>query len=468
MSPEGERTRHSIPTPEKPYVVITKAELLSPTCNLWEQHNNSKTRYLSILSLSQVFDTIDSRRTKNTNNRVAVVHARFREWAKKSGVTLESHRSKEKWAAIYSERNIKRFLQATSQAEIPQTKYRIANGKPIETDGGLSYLELAIAELGIAQEPSPDFPETASVSEIIDTYLREQAATPLLSSRQKEKDLAIQIARGEKSARRLVLDKHKRLLPKTRKHLTQEVQAAASARDLFIRSNTRLVVSIAKKYMNRGVPFLDLMQEGNLGLMKAVKKFDPDRGTVFSTYATWWIRQTIARAIDDLGGTVRVPVHMSDELGKFKNAQQDLRQKLGHDPSVEELAAYLKIKPRRITEVLLPALHVQPWSLDELVNPDDPESGSKGDFVPDASPGPSQIVDGNDLRQKILEAVNSLPENSRNVKIFRNIYGLDGDVPHTLEETGSYFKLTRQRVSQVEARMRTKLRHPKYALQNFL
>ena len=185
MSPEGERTRHSIPTPEKPYVVITKAELFSPTCSLWEKRGRA--RYLSILSLSKVFDTIDSRRPKNPDSRVAVIHARFRTWARESGIALESRRSKEKWAAVYSERDIKRFLQATSQTEIPQTKYRIATGKPTETDDGLSYLELAIAMLHIAQEPSPGFPETASVGEITDIYLREQAATPLLSSRQKKK-----------------------------------------------------------------------------------------------------------------------------------------------------------------------------------------------------------------------------------------------------------------------------------------
>lgn len=470
MSPDRERTRNRVPYPEKPYVVITQAELFSPTCNLWERRG--KSRYLSILSLSMVFDTIDSGRTKNTDNRVAVVHARFREWAKKSGVTLESHRSKEKWAAVYSERDIKRFLQATSETEIPQTKYRIATGKPIETDGGLSYLALAITMLGIdhIQQPLPDFPKDASVSEITNIYLKEQAATPLLSSRQKEKDLAIQIARGERSAQRLLHDKkHPHLSPQTRKRLEQEIQAALSARDLLIRSNTQLVVSIAKRYMNRGVPFLDLIQEGNLGLIRAVKKFDHKRGYKFSTFATWWIRQAVARAIDDLGGTIRVPVHMSDELRKFNAAQQDLHQKLGHEPSVKELAEYLNIKPRRITEVLFPALRIQPISLDESLDPNDRESGYRGDFIPDASPGPSQIVDKNDLRQKILEAINSLPETDRNKDMLKYIYGLSDGVPHTLEETGKEFDgLTRERVRQLEARMRAKLHHPKYALRGFL
>ena len=467
MSPEGERTRHYIPTPEKPYVVITKAELFSPTCSLWEKRGRA--RYLSILSLSKVFDTIDSRRPKNPDSRVAVIHARFRTWARESGIALESRRSKEKWAAVYSERDIKRFLQATSQTEIPQTKYRIATGKPTETDDGLSYLELAIAMLHIAQEPSPGFPETASVGEITDIYLREQAATPLLSSRQKEKGLAIQIARGEKSAQRLVLDKHQRLPPQTRERLTLEVQVAVSARDLFIKSNTRLVVSIAKKYMGRGVPFLDLIQEGNLGLMRAVKKFDYKRGA-FSTYATWWIRQAVSRAIDDLGGTIRVPVHMADELRKFTNAQQNLHQKLGRKPDVKELAIYLEIKPKRITETLLPALRVQPTSLDEPLDPNDPKSGYKGDFAPDNSPLPPQVAEKDALRQAVRKAVDSLTDTPRNIAMLEYKYGLSDGEEHTLEETGAKFGVSRERARQIEARLLDQLRHPHRAqpLRDFL
>jgi RNA polymerase primary sigma factor len=230
------------------------------------------------------------------------------------------------------------------------------------------------------------------------------------------------------------------------------------AREQLIKANTRLVVSIARRYIGRGVAFLDLIQEGNLGLMKAVEKFDYKRGFRFSTYATWWIRQMISRAIADQARTIRVPVHMTDRIRELYRANRELEQKLGRQPTVEELAERLKVSVQKVQSIIKASW--TPVSLDSPVG--DGDESELGMFIEDESgPSPMQSAYESMLKEKLEEVLTSL--GPREARVLRLRFGLDDGRVYTLEEVGQKFGLTRERIRQIEGRALRRLRHPKRA-----
>ncbi|HUS85181.1 MAG TPA: RNA polymerase sigma factor RpoD [Anaerolineales bacterium] len=297
-----------------------------------------------------------------------------------------------------------------------------------------------------------------SSDDTVGLYLKEMARVPLLTTEQ-EVDLAQRIERGNFSEDELGKPNGK-LPAQKRSELNGYIQDARAARDHLIKANTRLVVSIAKRYMGRGVPFLDLIQEGNLGLMKAVEKFDYHRGYRFSTYATWWIRQTITRAIADQGRTIRVPVHMSDRIRRLYKVARQLEQNIGHKPSPEEIADAMEIDPRKVQWMM--RVSWRPLSLETPVGED--EDTELGSFVEDDStPTPTQTAYQNLLRDKIEEVLATL--SPREARILRLRFGLHSGRPYTLEEVGQKFGLTRERIRQIEGKALRRLRHPRRARQ---
>jgi RNA polymerase primary sigma factor len=240
-----------------------------------------------------------------------------------------------------------------------------------------------------------------------------------------------------------------------------QVEDGLLAREHLIKANTRLVVSVAKRYMGRGVPFLDLIQEGNLGLMKAVEKFEYKRGFRFSTYATWWIRQTITRAIADQGRTIRVPVHMVDRIRQLYRQTHELEQKLGRAPTTEELAESLHLPVNKVDWML--RVSWLPLSLESPIN-DDEEDSELGMFIEDQlSPSPIQSAYDRMLREKIESVLETLPP--REARILRLRFGLENGHTYTLEEVGLKFGLTRERIRQIESKALRRLRHPRRSRQ---
>ena len=294
-----------------------------------------------------------------------------------------------------------------------------------------------------------------SSNDTVGLYLKEMARVPLLDT-EEEINLAMRLESG--------LDAEKKLSKNPANARATEwkmlIQDGINARDHLIKANTRLVVSIAKKYMNRGVPFLDLIQEGNLGLMKAVEKFDYRRGFRFSTYATWWIRQTITRAIADQGRTIRVPVHMSDRIRRLYRVVRELEQSLARKPSLEEIAKEMELEPRKVQWML--KVSWQPLSLEHPVGED--EDSELGNFIEnDSVPTPSQSAYDKMLHEKIEELLTTLTP--REARILRLRFGLQNGRSYTLEEVGKKFGLTRERIRQIEGRALRRLRHPRRSRQ---
>ncbi len=294
-----------------------------------------------------------------------------------------------------------------------------------------------------------------SSNDTVGLYLKEMARVPLLNT-EEEVDLAKRLESGINAEKKLMKNPdHAKAT-----EWTMIVQDGILAREHLIKANTRLVVSIAKKYMNRGVPFLDLIQEGNLGLMKAVEKFDYRRGYRFSTYATWWIRQTITRAIADQGRTIRVPVHMSDRIRKLYRVVRELEQELGRKPDVEEIAKVMDLEPRKVQWML--RVSWQPLSLEHPVGED--EDSELGNFIEnDSSPTPSQSAYDKLLHEKLEELLATLTP--REARILRLRFGLQNGRSYTLEEVGQKFGLTRERIRQIEGRALRRLRHPRRSRQ---
>jgi RNA polymerase primary sigma factor len=285
----------------------------------------------------------------------------------------------------------------------------------------------------------------------IGLYLKEVGRVPLLTA-EEEVELAQRIERGRLAREELAKGNAS---ARRRLELQRLIEDGWAAREHLITANSRLVISVAKKYMGRGVPFLDLIQEGNIGLIRAAKKFDYRRGHKFSTYATWWIRQAVTRAIADQGRTIRVPVHMGDQINKLLRVQHQLTQRLGRDPSVEELADSLDVTPQKVENMIQVAR--RPLSLETPT--DDEEDSVLGDFIQDEEvPAPDETATYNLLRDHLEGVLNGLPP--REVRILQLRYGLLDGQAYTLEEVGRKMGVTRERVRQIEAQALSRLRHP--------
>jgi len=293
--------------------------------------------------------------------------------------------------------------------------------------------------------------ENIDTDDTIGLYLKEVSRVPLLTA-EEEVELAQRIERGRIAREELA----KGNSTDNRRHeLRNLIEDGWDGREHLITANSRLVISVAKKYMGRGVPFLDLIQEGNIGLIRATKKFDYRRGHKFSTYATWWIRQAVTRAIADQGRTIRVPVHMGDQINKLLRIQHQLTQRLGREPSVEELAEALDVPPKKVENMIQVAR--RPLSLETPT--DDEEDSVLGDFIEDdEAPPPDDTATYNLLRQHLEEVLNGLPP--REVRILQLRYGLLDGQAYTLEEVGRKMGVTRERVRQIEAQALSRLRHP--------
>jgi RNA polymerase primary sigma factor len=317
-------------------------------------------------------------------------------------------------------------------------------------------------DLGFDRDPTFSL-EHIGTDDTVGLYLKEMSQVPLLSLGE-EIHLAKSIEIGHAAQIELST------LPandasEKQAYLESLVQAGELGRDHLIRANTRLVVSIAKKYMGRGVPFLDLIQEGNLGLMRAVEKFEYQRGFRFSTYATWWIRQTITRAIADQSRTIRIPVHMVDRIRQLYRSAYEIEQKVGRPPYVEELAHAMGMPVDKIQWMI--KVSWTPISLESPVGDD--EENEFGMYVEDTNtPSPSQAAYFTTLKEILEEVLATL--SPREARILRLRFGLDSDRAYTLEEVGQKFGLTRERIRQIEVKALRRLREPWYArrLQEYL
>ena len=289
-------------------------------------------------------------------------------------------------------------------------------------------------------------------NDLIELYFKEAASIPLLT-KQQEKELSQQIERGRLARKELARGN---AAPERSQELHQMIEEEWLALDHLITANSRLVISVAKKYMGRGVPFLDLIQEGNIGLMRAAKKFDYLRGYKFSTYATWWIRQAVTRAIADQGRTIRVPVHMGDKISKMFRMQNDLKQTLERDPTIEELADALDEPPDKVQYMMKVAR--RPLSLEMPTTKEG--DAVLGDFVEDLeTPLPDETATKHLLREHLEEVMEALP--SREVRILRLRYGVPDGKSHTLQEVGEKVGVSRERVRQIEAQALRRLRQPR-------
>ncbi len=315
------------------------------------------------------------------------------------------------------------------------------------------------------EEASDSFSLTPeSINDTTTLYLREIGRVALLTAKQ-EVSLAKRIERAEAAKQELNSTAPHALHEDQKDELRWLIRDGEDAQNHLILANSRLVVSVAKKYTGRGVPFLDLVQEGNVGLMRAVTKFDYHRGFKFSTYATWWIRQAVTRAIADQGRTIRVPVHMYEQINRLTRANSSLSQELGREPSIEELAVELDVSPSKVEHII--RVSQRPLSLEKPVGEE--EDSVLGDFIPDEdADSPQQSAHHQLLSEKIEDVFQSLTP--RETRILQLRFGLVDGHAYTLEEVGKKFGVTRERIRQIEAGALNRLRHPsrKRKLKGFL
>lgn len=305
---------------------------------------------------------------------------------------------------------------------MPPTEETLDEASPSAEE--LSQLQEELDEESKNEEVEPKTEEYGT-GDPVRMYLREIGKVPLLTP-EEEQELAKRIAQGDQEAA---------------KKMTE--------------ANLRLVVSIAKRYVGRGMQLLDLIQEGNLGLLKAVEKYDFTKGFKFSTYATWWVRQAITRALADQARTIRIPVHMVETMNKLTQCSRKLQQELGREPTVEELSKAMRLTPERINEIR--QMCMEPVSLESPVGEED--DSHLGDFIEDNTGSqPADAVSQAMLRQQLMEILDTLSE--REAKVLRLRYGLDDGRPRTLEEVGKEFNVTRERVRQIEAKALRKIRNP--------
>jgi len=292
---------------------------------------------------------------------------------------------------------------------------------------GIDVLDEEVVPEDINPEEDLDLslPEGVSIDDPVRMYLKEIGKVPLLTA-EEEIELAKRMEQGDEEAKRRLIE-----------------------------ANLRLVVSIAKRYVGRGMLFLDLIQEGNLGLIKAVEKFDYRKGYKFSTYATWWIRQAITRAIADQARSIRIPVHMVETINKLIRVSRQLLQEYGREPQPEEIAREMGISEEKVREIL--KIAQEPISLETPIGEE--EDSHLGDFIPDEdAPAPAEAAAYNLLKEQLMEVLDTLTP--REEKVLRLRFGLDDGRARTLEEVGREFNVTRERIRQIEAKALRKLRHP--------
>jgi len=300
--------------------------------------------------------------------------------------------------------------------------------------------------------------EHVGSDDTVGLYLKEMSRVPLLAV-EEEVSLAKRIE-ASRAAKIELSDSDADCLEERRIELKVLLKDGEQAWQHLIKANTRLVVSVAKRYIGRGVPFLDLIQEGNMGLMRAVEKFDYTRGFRFSTYATWWIRQAITRSIADQGRTIRIPVHMIDRIRELYKVSHSLEQELGRKPFAMEIAKEMEVNVRKVQWMM--RISWLPLSLESPVG--DEEDSELGMFVEDdLTPSPMEVTYKSMLRDKIDEVLNTL--SPREARILRLRFGLDNGRSYTLEEVGQKFGLTRERIRQIEGKALRQLRHPHKARQ---
>jgi len=315
---------------------------------------------------------------------------------------------------------------------------------------------LLLKEAEVEKENENKLAEVSAIDAIdsgdsVGLYLSQVGRVPLLT-RDEEVELAKRIERGRRVRDNLARGP---VSPKQRAKFERLIQDGMAAREHLIMANSRLVISVAKKYVGRGVPLLDMIQEGHVGLMRAVKKFDYRRGHKFSTYATWWIRQAVTRLVADHGRTIRIPVHMGDRINRMLRSRHKLTQELGREPVREELAECLEVSPQDVDYMLRVAQ--RPLSLEK---PTEQEGDAViGDFIEDLdAPAPEEITLQEILEDRVQELLETLPH--REALVLRLRYGLESGEVHTLKEIGEKMGITRERVRQIEAQALRRLRNP--------
>ena len=316
-------------------------------------------------------------------------------------------------------------------------------------------LDKELEEIEVSKEELEDLsvPEGINIDDHVKMYLKEIGKVNLLTP-EEELSLAKRMADGEKAKEQLE-EIGEEIDEDTKKQIDLLIADGEKAKKSLAEANLRLVVSIAKRYVGRGMLFLDLIQEGNLGLIKAVDKFDYTKGYKFSTYATWWIRQAITRAIADEARTIRIPVHMVETINKLVRVSRQLVQELGREPTPEELAKELNMPVDKVREIS--KISQEPVSLETPIGEE--EDSHLGDFIPDEdAPAPSEAASFVLLKEQLGAVLETLSE--REAKVLRLRFGLDDGRARTLEEVGKEFDVTRERIRQIEAKALRKLRHP--------
>ena len=326
------------------------------------------------------------------------------------------------------------ILDAIGELDIDPEKleklYDTIEAQGIEIVEDLEDIKIDDIELGIVENKdedgsAPAAEQSMAIDDPVKVYLKEIGRVPLLTS-EEEVELAIRISDGDVTAKQRLSE-----------------------------ANLRLVVSIAKRYLGRGMQFLDLIQEGNRGLIKAVEKFDYTKGFKFSTYATWWIRQAITRAIADQARTIRIPVHMVETINKVKKVQSQLLHQNGHEPSPDEIAEEIDMPVDKVREIMRVAQ--EPVSLETPIGEE--EDSHLGDFIPDNdAPAPADAASHTMLREQLSDVLSTLTP--REAKVLKLRFGLEDGRSRTLEEVGKEFNVTRERIRQIEAKALRKLRHP--------
>ena len=298
--------------------------------------------------------------------------------------------------------------------------------------------------------------DSFNIDDPVRMYLKEIGKVPLLTADQEVELATVMSAGREAEARVAQAEADGSTIPEAEMvELKKQIKAGEKAKQQLAEANLRLVVSIAKRYVGRGMLFLDLIQEGNLGLIKAVEKFDYTKGYKFSTYATWWIRQAITRAIADQARTIRIPVHMVETINKVIRVSRQLLQELGHDPSPEEISAEMNMPVDKVREIL--KIAQEPVSLETPIGEE--EDSHLGDFIPDeAASEPSEAASFTLLKEQLVDVLGTLTP--REEKVLKLRFGIEDGRTRTLEEVGKEFNVTRERIRQIEAKALRKLRHP--------